>query len=65
MHETAILLHTSNRGKSGIREGKKGAREDKKGARGGKKGKNGGQEGRSTLLFWPSWNTVYSFIYLS
>ena len=32
MHETAILLHTSNRGKKGTREGKKGAREGKKGA---------------------------------
>ena len=38
MHETAILLHTSNRGKKGTREGKKGAREGKKGAREGKKG---------------------------
>ena len=32
MHETAILLHTSNRDKKGTREGKKGAREGKKGA---------------------------------
>ena len=38
MHETAILLHTSNRGKKCTREGKKGAREGKKGAREGKKG---------------------------
>ena len=38
MHETAILLHTLNRGKKGTREGKKGAREGKKGAREGKKG---------------------------
>ena len=38
MHETAILLHKSNRGKKGTREGKKGAREGKKGAREGKKG---------------------------
>ena len=38
MHETAILLHTSNRGKKGTREGKKGAMEGKKGAREGKKG---------------------------
>ena len=32
MHETAILLHTSKRGKKDTREGKKGAREGKKGA---------------------------------
>ena len=38
MHETAILLHTSNRGKKGTREGKKGAREGKKGVREGEKG---------------------------
>ena len=38
MHETAVLLHTSNRGKKGTREGKKGTREGKKGARVGKKG---------------------------
>ena len=38
MHETAILLHTSNRSKKGTREGKKGTREGKKGAREGKKG---------------------------
>ena len=38
MHETDILLHTSNRGKKGTREGKKGTMEGKKGAREGKKG---------------------------
>ena len=38
VHETAILLHTSNRDKKGTREGKKGNREDKKGATEGKKG---------------------------
>ena len=45
MHETAILLHTSNRGKKGTREGKKGAREGKKGAREGKKGAREGKKG--------------------
>ena len=45
MHETAILLHTSNRVKKGTREGKKGAREGKKGAREGKKGAREGKKG--------------------
>ena len=45
MHETAISLHTSNRGKKGTREGKKGAREGKKGAREGKKGAREGKKG--------------------
>ena len=45
MHETAILLHTSNRGKKGTREGKKGAREGKKGTREGKKGTREGKKG--------------------
>ena len=38
VHETAILLHTSNRGKKGTREDKKGAGEGKKGTSEGKKG---------------------------
>ena len=44
MHETAILLHTSKRGKKDTREGKKGAREGKKGAREGKKGAREGKK---------------------
>ena len=51
MHETAILLHTSNRGKKGTREGKKGAREDKKGAREGKKGARKGKKGAAPFYF--------------
>ena len=45
MHETAILLHTSNRDKKGTREGKKGAREGKKGTKEGKKGAREGKKG--------------------
>ena len=51
MHETAILLHTSNRGKKGTREGKKGAREGKKGAREGKKGAREGKRGAAPFYF--------------
>ena len=46
MHETAILLHTSKRGKKDTREDKKGAREGKKGAREGKKGARDGKGAR-------------------
>ena len=51
MHETAILLHTSNRDKKGTREGKKGAREGKKGAREGKKGAREGKKGAAPFYF--------------
>ena len=51
MHERAILLHTSNRGKKGTREGKKGAREGKKGARKGKKGARKGKKGAAPFYF--------------
>ena len=51
MHETAKLLHTSNRDKKGTREGKKGAREGKKGAREGKKGTREGKKGAAPFYF--------------
>ena len=51
MHEIAILLHTSNRGKKGTTEGKKGAREGKKGAREGKKGAREGKKGAAPFYF--------------
>ena len=51
MHETAILLHTSNKGKKGTREGKKGTREGKKGAKEGKKGAREGKKGAAPFYF--------------
>ena len=51
MHETAILLHTSNGGKKGTRKGKKGTREGKKGAREGKKGTREGKKGAAPFYF--------------
>ena len=33
------------------------------GCQGGQEGRQGGQEGRSALLFWPSWNTVWVWIF--
>ena len=51
MHETAILLHPSNRGKKGTWEGKKGAREGKKGTREGKKGAREGKKGAAPFYF--------------
>ena len=51
MHETTVLLHTSNRGKKGTREGKKGAREGKKGTREGKKGAREGKKGAAPFYF--------------
>ena len=51
MHETAILLHTSNRETKGTREDKKGAREGKKGTREGKKGAREGKKGAAPFYF--------------
>ena len=51
VHETAILLLTSNRGKKGTREDKKGAREGKKGTREGKKGAREGKKGAAPFYF--------------
>ena len=51
VHETAILLHTSNRGKKGTREGKKGTREGKKGTREGKKGARECKRGAAPFYF--------------
>ena len=51
MHETAILLLTSNRDKKGTMEGKKGTREGKKGAREGKKGAREGKKGAAPFYF--------------
>ena len=51
MHETAILLHTSNRDKKGTREGKKGAWEGKKGTREDKKGTREGKKGAAPFYF--------------
>ena len=64
MHETAILLHTLNRGKKGTREGKKGAKEGKKGTREGKKGAREGKKGAAPFYFGLA-GTLYYFSHVS
>ena len=61
MLETAILLHTSNRGKKGTREGKKGTREGKKGTREGKKGAREGKKGAAPFYFGLAGTLVYKY----
>ena len=65
MHETAILLHTSNRGKKGTREGRKGAREGKKGTREGKKGAREGKKGAAPFYFGLAGTLFFSFVILN